>query len=140
MVKSWLLNSVSKQINGSILSFDDAAQIWKDIHDRFHKTNLPRTFQLVQQIQDLRQGSMDLSVYYTTLKTLWDNFDSSEVSDPCVCCHSFNCAGQRQSQAKVDRSRTIKFLAGLNEKYPNICGQIITKKPRWLEERQAYSW
>ena len=67
MVKSWILNSVSKQIYGSILSFYDAAQIWKDLHDRFHKTNLPRTFQLVQQIQDLRQGSIDLLVYYTSL-------------------------------------------------------------------------
>lgn len=129
MVKSWILNSVSKQIYGSILSFDDASQIWKDLHDRFHKTNLPRTFQLVQQIQDLRQGSMDLSTYYTTLKTLWDNLDCSEISDPCACCNAVNCAGQRQAQARVDRSRTIKFLAGLNEKYSVIRGQIIMKKP-----------
>ncbi|CAN7139209.1 unnamed protein product [Brassica rapa subsp. narinosa] len=129
MVKSWILNSVSKQIYGSILSFDDAAQIWNDLHARFHKTNLPRTFQLVQQIQDLRQGSMDLSLYYTTLKTLWDNLDCSEVSDPCACCNAVNCAGQRQAQARVERSRTIKFLAGLNEKYSVIRSQIIMKKP-----------
>lgn len=128
MVKSWILNTVSKQIYGSILSFNDD-QIWMDLHNRFHKTNLPRTFQLVQQIQDLRQGSMDLSVYYTTLKTLWDNIDSSEISEPCACCNTFHCAGQRQAQAKVDRGRTIKFLAGLNEKYSIIRGQIIMKKP-----------
>ena len=44
MVKSWLLNSVTKHIYGSILSFDDATEIWDDLHNRFHKTNLPRTF------------------------------------------------------------------------------------------------
>lgn len=36
---------------------------------------------------------------------------------------------KRQAQAKVDRSRTIEFLAGLNDKYSSIRGQIIMKKP-----------
>lgn len=129
MVKSWLLNSVSKQIYGSILNFDDASQIWVDLHNRFHMTNLPRTFQLVQQIQDLRQGSMDLATYYTTLKTLWDNLDAAEVSEPCFCCHKFHCRGQLDAKSKVERGRIIKFLAGLNEKYSVIRGQILMKKP-----------
>lgn len=115
MVKSWLLNSVSKQIYGSILSFDDAKEIWIDLHNRFHKTNLPRTFQLIQQIQDLRQGSLDLSSYYTALKTLWDNLDGAEPPETCLCCNTSSCPSQRAAKAKVDRGRTIKFLAGLNE-------------------------
>ena len=129
MVKSWLLNSVTKQIYGSILSFDDATEIWDDLHNRFHKTNLPRTFQLIQQIQDLRQGSMDLSGYYTTLKTLWDNLDGAEPSEMCLCCNTFNCVSQRSARAKVERGRIIKFLSGLNEKYSIIRSQIIMKKP-----------
>lgn len=70
MVKSWLLNSVSPQIYRSILLLTDASDIWRDLHGRFHMTNLPRTFNLTQEIQDLKQGSMSLSDYYTTLKTL----------------------------------------------------------------------
>lgn len=129
MVKSWILNSVNREIYGSILSFDDAAQVWNDLHNRFHMTNLPRTFQLVQQIQDLRQGSMNLSTYYTTLKTLWDNLDGAEASEPCQCCKKSNCDGQLAAKSKVNRGRIIKFLAGLNEKYSIIWGQIIMKKP-----------
>lgn len=78
MVKLWLLNSVTMKIYGSVLSFYGASEIWDDLHDRFHKTNLRRTFQFVQQIQDLLQGSMDRLTYYTMLKTLWDNLDGAE--------------------------------------------------------------
>lgn len=129
MVKSWLLNSVSPQIYGSILSFDDATEIWVDLHNRFHKTNLPRTFQLIQQIQDLRQGSLDLSSYYTTLKTLWDNLDGTESPETCLCCKTTSCLSQRAAKTKVERGRIIKFLAGLNEKYSIIRSQILMKKP-----------
>ena len=129
MVKSCLLNSVTKQIYGSILSFDDATEIWNGLHNRFHKTNLPRTFQLIQQIQDLRQGSMDLSSYYTALKTLWDNLDGAEPPKMCLCCNTFNCVSQRSAKVKVERGQIIKFLSGLNEKYSIIRSQIIMKKP-----------
>ncbi|CAN7057379.1 unnamed protein product [Brassica oleracea var. botrytis] len=129
MVKSWLLNSVSSQIYGSILSFDDATEIWTDLHNCFHKTNLPQTFQLIQQIQDLRQGSMDLSGYYTTLKTLWNNLDGTEPPETCLCCNTTSCLSQRTAKAKIERGRTIKFLAGLNEKYSIIRSQILMRKP-----------
>lgn len=44
MVKSWILNVVSKQIYKSILRFNDAVEIWKDLETRFHITNLPRSY------------------------------------------------------------------------------------------------
>lgn len=67
MVKSWLLNFVSPRIYRSILRLTDAADIWRDSMVVFTS---PRTFSLTQEIQDLKQGSMFLSDYYTTLKML----------------------------------------------------------------------
>lgn len=81
MVKLWLLNSVSQQIYRSILRLNDAADIWKDLQCRFHMTTLPRNFNLTQEIQDLRQGLMSLSDYYTKLKALWDNLKSTDDPD-----------------------------------------------------------
>jgi len=86
MVKSWLLNYVSPQICRSILRMNDASDIWRDLNSRFNMTNLPRTYNLTQEIQDLRQGTLSLSEYYTRLKTLWDQLDSTEeLDDPCTC-------------------------------------------------------
>ena len=123
MVKSWILNTVSPQIYRSILRLNDAVDIWKDLHSRFHMTNLPRTFNLTQEIQDLRQGSMSLSEYYTTLKTLWDQLDSTdEPDDPCICGKA------ARLQLKAERAKIVKFLAGLNDSYAIIRRQIIMKK------------
>lgn len=72
---------------------------------------------------------MDLSSYFTALKTLLDQLDGSEPCDIFPCYNTFNCSSQRVAQAKVDMGRVTNFLAGLNESYSIIRGQIIMKKP-----------
>ncbi|CAA7015851.1 unnamed protein product [Microthlaspi erraticum] len=123
MVKSWLLNSVSKQIYRSILRFNDASEIWKDLLTRFHITNLPRSYQLSQQIWSLQQGSNDLATYYTKLKTLWDELDGADCVTTCGSC---DCC--KATSTKSDHAKVIKFLAGLNDSYGVIRSQIIMKK------------
>ena len=123
MIKSWILNSVSPQIYRSILRLKDASDIWRDLYSRFHMSNLPRTFNLTEEIHDLRQGSRSLMEYYTTLKTLWSNLESTEeIDDPCVCGKA------ARLQLKAERAKIVKFLAGLNESYAVIRRQIIMKK------------
>lgn len=123
MVKSWLLTSVTKQIYKSILRFNDASEIWKDLMKRFHITNIPRSYSLSQQIWSLQQGSMELSEYYTTLKTLWDDLDGA---DCVVTCH--NCTCCKVVDKRIENAKIIKFLAGLNESYAAIRSSIIMKK------------
>ncbi|XP_010424302.1 PREDICTED: uncharacterized protein LOC104709375 [Camelina sativa] len=123
MVKSWLLNSVSPEIYRSILRMKDASDIWRDLYSRFHMSNLPRTFNITQEIQDLRQGSMSLMAYYTKLKTLWSTLETTEeINEPCIC------GKVDRLQQKAERAKIVKFLAGLNESYATIRRQIIMKK------------
>ncbi|CAA7016026.1 unnamed protein product [Microthlaspi erraticum] len=112
MVKSWILNSVSKEIYKSILRFSDASEIWKDLSTHFHITSLPRSYQLSQQIWSLNQGSMDLSTYYTKLKTLWNELDGTSCEKTC---HTCDCC--KSMAKKSDHAKVIKFLAGLNDSY-----------------------
>ncbi|CAA7023607.1 unnamed protein product [Microthlaspi erraticum] len=103
-----------------ILRFNDASEIWKDLLARFHITNLPRSYQLSQQIWSLQQGSTDLATYYTKLKTLWDGADCVTTCGNCDCCKS--------TSKKYDHDKVIKFLAGLHDSYGVIRTQIIMKK------------
>jgi len=123
MVKSWILNSVTKQIYKSILRFNDAAEIWKDLDTRYHITNLPRSYQLTQQIWSLQQGTMSLSDYYTALKTLWDDLDGASCVSTCK-----NCTCCVATASMIEHSKIVKFLSGLNESYSTIRSQIIMKK------------
>nr|BAE98790.1 hypothetical protein [Arabidopsis thaliana] len=80
MVKSRILNSVTKQIYKSILRFNDAAEIWKDLDTRFHITNLPRSYQLTQQIWSLQSFAFnDISFSPSTLWLLCSLTSSRQV-------------------------------------------------------------
>ncbi|XP_073030879.1 uncharacterized protein [Primulina eburnea] len=72
MAISWILNSVSREIADSLMYFATAHEIWIDLRDRFHQSNAPRIFQIKKLLNDLQQGSMDISGYYTRMRTLWD--------------------------------------------------------------------
>ena len=74
-------------------------------------------------IWSLQQGSLDLSSYYTKLKTLWDDLDGVDcvkICQSCECC--------KATAKKIKHTKVIKFLAGLNDSYFSARGQIIMKK------------
>ena len=77
MVKAWLLNVVNKEIYDSILYYEYAVEMWNDLYSRFRVINLPRKYQLEQAIATFKQGSMDLSAYYTKKKTLWEQLSNT---------------------------------------------------------------
>ncbi|XP_020879909.1 uncharacterized protein LOC110228098 [Arabidopsis lyrata subsp. lyrata] len=118
MVKSWLMNSVSKKIYTSILYIKHASDIWKDLHTRFHKSNLPRLYKLRHQLQSLHQGSLDLSSYHTQTQTLWEELSNIQVTPHTV----------EDLLAEKETNRVIDFLMGLNESYENIRSRILMKK------------
>lgn len=66
---------------------------------------------------------MDLSTYYTKLKTLWDELD---VTSCQKTCHTCDCC--KSMAKKSDHAKVIKFLAGLNDSYAVVRSQIIMKK------------
>lgn len=123
MVKSWIMNSVTKSIYGSILRFNDASEVWKDLISWFHITNLPRSYQLTQQ-SDLSNKVLWIFLpIIRSSKTLWDDLDGVDcvkICQSCECC--------KATAKKIKHTKVIKFLAGLNDSYFNARGQIIMKK------------
>lgn len=118
MLKSWLLNGVTKKIYTSILYFSTAAEIWKDLHARFHKSNLPRLYKLRHQLLSLRQGTMDLSSYHTQTQTYWEELSNIQPIATTV----------EELLAQRETNRVIDFLMGLNESYDHVRSQILMKK------------
>lgn len=84
MIKSWLLNSVTKQIYTSILYFKNASDIWADLHTRYHKSNLPRLYKLRHQLHSFKQGSLDLSSYHTKTQSLWEELSSLQSANHTI--------------------------------------------------------
>ena len=64
-----------------------------------------------------------MSTYYTKLKTLWDDLDGAycvNTCQSCVCC--------KATATKIEHTKVIKFLVGLNDSYSNLRSHIIMKK------------
>lgn len=71
VVRSWLLNSVSKDIVASIIHGGSVSVIWSNHKLRFQQSNGPRQYHLKKQLTNLTQGSFIVIQYFTKLKSLW---------------------------------------------------------------------
>ncbi|XP_026450811.1 uncharacterized protein LOC113350923 [Papaver somniferum] len=85
LVGSWVANSVDPVIRSSIMSFPSARDQWLEIKNRFSHTNAPKLFALKQSISLLKQDNMNVAMYFTQLKTLWDQLDTFRHVQPCIC-------------------------------------------------------
>ncbi|XP_057948262.1 uncharacterized protein LOC131143924 [Malania oleifera] len=72
MVSTWIINSVSPKLQGSIIYRDTALEIWIDLRDTFSQGNGTKIFNIQKQIAEIHQGEMSLTEYFTQLKILWD--------------------------------------------------------------------
>ncbi|XP_060960921.1 uncharacterized protein LOC133031442 [Cannabis sativa] len=84
-VISWILHAISGEIAGSIRYHDNAAEIWKELHERFNENNAPRIFEAKKTIQSLKQGSNFVTTYFTRLKSLWDQIREYRPQPVCSC-------------------------------------------------------
>ncbi|KAH0665724.1 hypothetical protein KY290_027960 [Solanum tuberosum] len=76
MVISWIFNSLHPSLHSSVAFFDTAGELWKDLEERFSQGNAPRVHQLKMEIVNTQQQDQTMSVYYTKLKGLWDEYGS----------------------------------------------------------------
>lgn len=85
IVISWLLNSISKEISASVIYLQTSAKIWKDLEDRFSQNNGPTIYQLRREMINLKQENNSVSVYFTKLKTIWEELKNFRPACICTC-------------------------------------------------------
>ncbi|XP_055802142.1 uncharacterized protein LOC129871262 [Solanum dulcamara] len=66
---------------------------------------------------------MSVTDYYTTLKGLWNEYDSIM---PCQGC---SCPESKKFQDHYEYQRLLEFLMGLNETYSVVRGQSLMQSP-----------
>ncbi|XP_059315505.1 uncharacterized protein LOC132066147 [Lycium ferocissimum] len=84
MVKSWIVNSVSREIATSVVCFKTAKEVWEDINQRFGNSNGSRYIQIQREISSTIQGSSDISSYFTKLRNLWDELNCAYVGPSTI--------------------------------------------------------
>ncbi|XP_074374435.1 uncharacterized protein LOC141714838 [Apium graveolens] len=123
LVMSWLINSMEEQIGSLYLVHSTAKVIWDKVKVAYSDLdNSAQLCELRDKARDLKQGSMDVTEYYTTLTKLWQELDIFEPNDWCS-----DCVGKYAEL--VGKTRTFDFLAGLNKDLDEVRGRMIGMWP-----------
>lgn len=91
------------------------------------RKNRPRIFQLHRELSNLMQEKMSLSVYYTKLKTLWNELASYIPSCSCGRC---TCGGVKDLIVYFQIEYVMTFLMGLNDSFNQICPELLLMEPK----------
>lgn len=118
MVFSWILNSVSKEIQSSVLYFTSAKEIWDELKTRFQQSNGPHLFQLRRNLANLAQNDQTIVDNYTRVKSLSDEL--STFRPGCTC-------GNLSTYFETEC--VMNFLMGLNESFNVTRSQILLMDP-----------
>nr|KYP43048.1 hypothetical protein KK1_035543 [Cajanus cajan] len=123
IVASWLLNSISKDLQASVIYSSSAAAIWNDLRIRFQQQNGPRVFQLRRDLMTLKQDSFSITHYFTKVKASWEELAEYKP------LHTCGCGGIKYWIDYHQYEYVMLFLMGLNEGYSHIRGQILLMDP-----------
>ena len=91
MVTSSILNSLSQELRDSLQYVNNANELWAELEERYDQTNGCKLYQLQKEINELVQGTLDITKYYTTMKKLWEEMSTVDVNSQCTCVCS--CGG-----------------------------------------------
>ena len=105
----------------------NSSELWKKLEDRYDQTNGAKLYQIQKEIDDLTQGTLDITVCYTRLKKLWEELNTLNAKSICTC--TCTCGAKDSVHKSEQDRRLIQFLMGLNEVYTVIRGNILTMNP-----------
>lgn len=111
---------------------NEASKVWANLKEKFDKICGSRISSLQRDIVHLSQGPSSVSVYFSTLKRLRDEFQSLVTLPSC------ECSSARAYLDHEEQQRLIQFLMGLNDSYGHIWSKIPMMNPL-PSVNQAYS-
>ncbi|KAK4393927.1 hypothetical protein Sango_1863500 [Sesamum angolense] len=137
MVRTWILNTLSKDIVNAYLYAASARSLWLDLEARYGECD-DLFFTKFKGDWVYDTGESDVTAYYTSMKQLWDELAC--LMPPVLCsCGKCTCGSNKAKTDQIEASQLIQFLTGLNESYDNIRNQILVLDPL-PHVNKAYQW
>ncbi|KAF3782717.1 hypothetical protein EJ110_NYTH33741 [Nymphaea thermarum] len=119
-MKTWIVNSVSPEIQTLILRKKTAWDMWVVLEQMYgQKKTAIRTYQVMKTVYNLRQGNSSVTEYYGVLKAKWEELDyHSDIPWHCPQDQALHVAQEWQNSV-------FFFLAGLNDEFERVRSQIL---------------
>lgn len=123
IVCSWILGCVSESIYSAHAFTEFAYVIWSELSETYHKVDGSVVFNLHQRINNLSQGSMSVSEYFSKLDSLWKEFDGLTSLTECTC----QAAAKFNDHAKL--MKLMQFLSGLDSSFNQVKSHLLLMEP-----------
>ncbi|PWA49224.1 hypothetical protein CTI12_AA483350 [Artemisia annua] len=131
MVTCWILNSMTAELTEAFLYAQSAAELWKEINERYGQSNGPLIYHLQRELNNVSQGSLTIAAYFNKLKRCWDELHNLNGVPTCSCGKMQECScGLVEKFAEIEnRSKLVQFLMKLNEEYESVRNQVLAMDP-----------
>ncbi|KAK3007278.1 hypothetical protein RJ639_015826 [Escallonia herrerae] len=123
VVKSWIVNPLSRELQTSAAHADTASEIWCDFDERFTQGIALRVYDLKRSIALLQQEKSAISTYYGKLKGVWNELHNLRPIPVCTCG-----AGKKMQEMR-EEEKVFDFLMGLDDTYKTVRSQILSIDP-----------
>ncbi|XP_075088172.1 uncharacterized protein LOC142170222 [Nicotiana tabacum] len=120
MVIAWITNSLSREIATSVLGYDTSREVWLDINERFGQSNGSKFIQIQREIGSISQRTSYIASYFTKLRSLWDEMNTTYVGLVCSC---------GALPKFLEKLKLFWFLARLNDSYSTVKSIILMVTP-----------
>ncbi|KAF7830422.1 uncharacterized protein G2W53_012755 [Senna tora] len=128
MVKSWVRNSIEKNLAETFMFCRTSRELWKEIEERYGARSGPKFYQLQQDLAALRQGADSVTSYYNKTHRLWDELHRLRPTPRCSCGKCGCNFNKEMDQLEAD-TKLVQFLMGLNQPFEVIRSQILSLDP-----------
>lgn len=115
MIKGWLTISIVKDIRSSMKYANTTSDIWSDREERLGKEGAPQAYELKQSFTTTRQEGSSISSYYTKLRSIWDEIQSTTPIPLFECVDYTYDMGKRLNESK-DKERLYVFRRCFSKK------------------------
>jgi len=117
MVVSWITRTLTTQIAQNTVYINNAKELWEDLKERFSKSNHFRAYDLLQEINSVKQGERTITDYFINSKILCEELDSLLPLPACTCKVKCSCDVMKTMASYRDSEWVRCFLKGLGENY-----------------------
>ncbi|CAO2834342.1 unnamed protein product [Amaranthus hypochondriacus] len=128
MVIGWIIASLDRVLAKSVMYYNNAHEIWRDLEERFGKSSSAQLYSLQEELANLKQASnMTVADYFTRIKSLWDEIDHLDPLPMCTC-NGCSCTLTKSFLKSQQNQRLIHFLMKLDEQFQQARINILMMK------------
>ncbi|KAF7835230.1 uncharacterized protein G2W53_010089 [Senna tora] len=128
MVKSWVINSMTKELADLFVFCRTTKELWDELQERFGASCGPQLYQIQKEAALTVQGSDSVVTYYGKLRKWWEQLSRLSPLPRCTCGNC-SCGINKRLIDRDSSDKLIQFLMGLNQKFKPIRTQVLNLDP-----------